>query len=177
MSAEVALFEKTFAIGANAEAIVSLFESSQGLFLQLQTKKGPEKSPNARSKTIIPAALLPEIKRAISEVERILSDRGELEITDINNAYIEMDELDAKRLGRNVTWLDAGTYDSLLDAARSVRVLQKGDDKMRGSPEEVAFRQGYIDRAQLIWLASAMQNSEYGSYLLRLADEAAETIA
>ena len=87
MSAEVSIFEKSFAIGANTEAIVTLLESSQGLFLQLQTKKGSEKSPDERSKTIIPAALLPEMKRAISEVERILSDRGELDDYDNGVAY------------------------------------------------------------------------------------------
>ena len=87
MSVEVSLFEKSFTIGANTEAIVSLLESSQGLFLQLQTMRSSEKSPDEQSRTIIPAALLPEMKRAISEVERILSDRGELDDYDNGLAY------------------------------------------------------------------------------------------
>ena len=87
MSAKVSLFEKSFAIGADAEASISLLESSQGLFIQLQTQKGSEKGPEAQSNTNIPAALLPEVKRAIIEVEKILSDRGELDDYDNGLAY------------------------------------------------------------------------------------------
>lgn len=87
MSAEVPIFEKRFAIGANTEATVSLLESKQGLFLQLLTQKGVETDAVVESKTAIPAALLPEMKRAISEIERILSDRGELDDYDNAQAY------------------------------------------------------------------------------------------
>ena len=88
MSGKIQLFEKKFAIGANTEATVSLLESKQGLFLQLQTQKGGD-TENAvvESKTSIPAALLPEMKRAINQVERILSDRGELDDFDNGLAY------------------------------------------------------------------------------------------
>ena len=88
MSGKIQIFEKSFAIGANTEATVSLLESRQGLFLQLQTQKGGD-TENAivQSKTSIPAALLPEMKRAINEVERILYDRGELDDYDNGLAY------------------------------------------------------------------------------------------
>ena len=88
MSGKIQLFEKRFAIGANTEATVSLLESKQGLFLQLQTQKGGDtEDAIVQSKTSIPAALLPEMKRAINEVERILSDRGELDDYDNGLAY------------------------------------------------------------------------------------------
>ena len=88
MSGKIQLFEKRFAIGANTEATVSLLESKQGLFLQLQTQKGGDtEDAIVESKTSIPAALLPEMKRAINEVERILSDRGELDDYDNGLAY------------------------------------------------------------------------------------------
>ena len=88
MSGKIQIFEKRFAIGANTEATVSLLESKQGLFLQLQTQKGGDKEDAVvESKTSIPAALLPEMKRAINQVERILSDRGELDDYDNGLAY------------------------------------------------------------------------------------------
>jgi hypothetical protein len=88
VSGKIQLFEKKFAIGANTEATVSLLESKQGLFLQLQTQKGGDtEDAVVESKTSIPAALLPEMKRAINEVERILSDRGELDDYDNGLAY------------------------------------------------------------------------------------------
>ena len=88
MSGKIQIFEKSFAIGANTEATVSLLESKQGLFLQLQTQKGGDtEDAIVQSKTSIPAALLPEMKRAINEVERILSDRGELDDYDNGLAY------------------------------------------------------------------------------------------
>ena len=88
MSGKISIFEKRFAIGANTEATVSLLESKQGLFLQLQTQKsGDTEDAVVESKTSIPAALLPEMKRAINQVERILSDRGELDDYDNGLAY------------------------------------------------------------------------------------------
>jgi hypothetical protein len=85
VSTEVQVFEKRFAIGANAEATVSLLESKQGLFIQLTTHKDKDAVP--KSKTSIPAALLPEIKRAIKEVEQILYARGELDAYETDQAY------------------------------------------------------------------------------------------
>jgi len=87
VSAEVSLFEKKFTIGANKEATVSLLESKQGLFLQLQTEKNGDDEAVVESRTSIPVALLPEMKRAINEIETILSDRGELDDYDNAQAY------------------------------------------------------------------------------------------
>ena len=87
MSAEVSLFEKKFTIGANKEATVSLLESKQGLFIQLQTEKNGDGEAVVESRTSIPVALLPEMKRAINEIETILSDRGELDDYDNAQAY------------------------------------------------------------------------------------------
>jgi len=87
VSAEVSLFEKKFTIGANKEATVSLLESKQGLFLQLQTEKNGDGDAVVESRTSIPVALLPEMKRAINEIETILSDRGELDDYDNAQAY------------------------------------------------------------------------------------------
>jgi hypothetical protein len=87
VSAEVSLFEKKFTIGSNKEATVSLLESKQGLFLQLQTEKNGDDEAVVESRTSIPVALLPEMKRAINEIETILSDRGELDDYDNAQAY------------------------------------------------------------------------------------------
>jgi hypothetical protein len=87
VSAEVSIFEKKFTIGANKEATVSLLESKQGLFLQLQTEKNGDGEAVVESRTSIPVALLPEMKRAINEIETILSDRGELDDYDNAQAY------------------------------------------------------------------------------------------
>ena len=87
MFVEVSLFEKKFTIGANREATVSLLESEQGLFLQLQTEKNENGETVVESSTSIPVALLPEMKRAVNEIETILSDRGELDDYDNAQAY------------------------------------------------------------------------------------------
>ncbi len=98
------------------------------------------------------------------------SGRGELEITDVNLAYLRQGALRVEPMGRGVAWLDAGTHESLLQAASFVHAVQERQGMMISSPEEIAYRRGFIDQAQLVKLATAMQSSEYGSYLLRLAD-------
>lgn len=96
------------------------------------------------------------------------SVRGELEITDINRTYLERGELRVKPIGRGYAWLDTGTPDSLLDAADFVRVLEKRQGMKIACPEEVAWRRGYIDAAQLAVLAARLGNSDYGKYLQKL---------
>jgi len=98
------------------------------------------------------------------------SARGELEITDLNRLYLERDDLHVERLGRGFAWLDAGTPESLLDAAEFVATVEKRQGFRIACPEEVAFNQGYIDRAQLERLASDMGKGDYASYLRNLAD-------
>ena len=97
------------------------------------------------------------------------SPRGELEITDLNRAYLERGELHVERLGRGVAWLDTGTPDSLLEASEFVRSLAKRQRYRIGCPEEVAFRMKFIDETQLMSLGAALGNSDYGAYLRSVA--------
>jgi len=96
------------------------------------------------------------------------SARGELEITDINNFYLEQGELRVEILGRGFAWLDAGTHDSLLQAANFVQALQERQGMMISCPEEIALRRGFIDRNQFRALAEQLKTNRYGLYLLQL---------
>jgi glucose-1-phosphate thymidylyltransferase len=96
------------------------------------------------------------------------SARGELEITDVNRRYLEQGQLEVEIMGRGNAWLDTGTYDSLHDAASFIATLQKRQGLMVASPEEVAWRQRWIDRASLHRLAERLGKTKYGQYLLNL---------
>lgn len=96
------------------------------------------------------------------------SARGELEITDINRIYLERGELDVRRLARGTAWLDTGTPDALLEAAHFIQTLEKRQGTKVGCPEEVAWRKGWIDDADLRGLAQPLVKSGYGEYLLDL---------
>jgi len=100
------------------------------------------------------------------------SARGELEITDVNLAYLRQGNLRVDPIGRGVAWLDAGTHESLLQASNFIQALQDRQGMMVSCPEEIAYRRGFIDRTQLLQLASGMKrDNPYGDYLLRLAEE------
>lgn len=96
------------------------------------------------------------------------SARGELEITDVNQCYLERDALDVEIMGRGFAWLDTGTHDSLLEAASFIATLQKRQGLQVACPEEIAYRQGWIDAAALQKLASPLSKNGYGRYLLNL---------
>lgn len=96
------------------------------------------------------------------------SARGELEITDVNRIYLERGQLSVELMGRGYAWLDTGTPDSLLDAAEFVATLERRQAFKIACPEEVAYRMGFIDAAQLEKLASALGKSNYGQYLRRV---------
>ncbi len=99
------------------------------------------------------------------------SERGELEITDINRIYLERGQLFVQPLGRGVAWLDAGTHENLLHAANFVQTVEERQGLMIGCPEEVAYRVGFISREQLRTLGQGLVYNGYGAYLLQLADE------
>jgi len=100
------------------------------------------------------------------------SARGELEITDLNKAYLRAGKLTVERLGRGYAWLDTGTHDSLIEASEFVRTLEKRTGQKIGCIEEIAFRQGFIDAPQLLDLAQKLYSkSDYGTYLERIAAE------
>jgi glucose-1-phosphate thymidylyltransferase len=94
------------------------------------------------------------------------SARGEYEITDLNNLYVQQGRLAVEQLGRGFAWLDAGTYDSLLEAAEFIRVLQRRQGQLIAAPEEIAFHNGWIDPNQLEALAAKVGKTQYGVRLL-----------
>jgi glucose-1-phosphate thymidylyltransferase len=101
------------------------------------------------------------------------SNRGELEITDVNIEYLRLGNLHVELLGRGVAWLDTGTNESLLQACNFVETIQERQGLKIACVEEIAFRQGYISRDELAELGGQMGKSSYAEYLLRLASEEA----
>lgn len=99
------------------------------------------------------------------------SARGELEITDVNRAYLDRGELHVERLPRGVAWLDTGTHESLMQAANFIQTIEERQGLMVACLEEIAFRMGYIGRSDVARLARGMESSTYGQYLLHFLDQ------
>ncbi len=99
------------------------------------------------------------------------SARGEIEITDVNRSYLDRGELACEVMGRGMAWLDTGTHESLLEAAQYIATIERRQGLKIACPEEIAFRQGYIDAAQVERLGQAMAKNGYGQYLLALLRE------
>jgi glucose-1-phosphate thymidylyltransferase len=99
------------------------------------------------------------------------SARGELEITDINQLYLEQEQLHVEVMGRGMAWLDTGTHDSLLEASEFIRTIEMRQGLKVMCPEEIAYRSGYITAEQLTELAQPLLKSGYGAYLLRMLEE------
>jgi glucose-1-phosphate thymidylyltransferase len=99
------------------------------------------------------------------------SDRGELEITSINQYYLENQKLDVQVMGRGMAWLDTGTHESLLEASQFVHTLEKRQGLKIACPEEISWRNGWIDTDQLKKIAKPLEKSGYGEYLLQLIDQ------
>ncbi|HVI09074.1 MAG TPA: glucose-1-phosphate thymidylyltransferase RfbA [Candidatus Binatia bacterium] len=99
------------------------------------------------------------------------SARGELEITDVNRAYLDRGELEVMVMGRGMAWLDTGTHESLMDAALYIQSIEKRQGLMVACPEEIALRSGYITPEAVEKIGAAMKNNSYGAYLLQLLKE------
>ena len=107
--------------------------------------------------------------RVVEFAEKITpSERGELEITDLNRIYLEQDSLHVELLPRGIAWLDTGTFDSLADATSFIRTVQNRQGLSIGCPEEIAWRMGFINDEKLTELAQPLVKSGYGQYLLDL---------
>lgn len=99
------------------------------------------------------------------------SDRGELEITDINKVYLERNKLSVEVMGRGFAWLDTGTHETLLEASTFIETIEKRQNLKVACLEEISFRMGYITKDQLLALAEPLKKNQYGQYLLQLAAE------
>lgn len=130
-----------------------------------------EKPEKPRSRYVVPGMYFYD--NQVIEIAGSLSysARGELEITDVNRAYLERGQLMVEVMGRGIAWLDAGTHESLLQAANFIQAVQERQGIIISSPEEIAYRMEYIGREALRSLAREMDNNPYGQYLLRLLED------
>ena len=131
--------------------------------IDLEEKPVTPKSHNAVTGIYMYDSNVIDVAKSISP-----SVRGELEITDVNKVYLQRGALKVEFFGRGTAWLDTGTTQSLLDAANFIRVLEERQGLKIGCPEEIAYRQKFIDEDQLIKFAEKIKNSGYGQYLLRI---------
>ena len=138
---------------------------AEGSALSLEEKPTQPKSRYAVTGLYVDDEQVVDLTRTLQP-----SARGELEITDLNRLYLERGQLHAEIMGRGMAWLDTGTHDSLLEASSFIQTIEKRQGLKVACPEEIAFRAGYIDAAQLQRLAAALVNSGYGAYLRDLLE-------
>jgi glucose-1-phosphate thymidylyltransferase len=129
-----------------------------------------EKPKLPKSNYIVPGLYFYD-NEVISIAKKLLpSERGELEITDINNIYLKKKKLNVELLGRGITWLDAGTHQGLLSAANYISAIQSRQGQYIACIEEIAYRQGFINKQQLLRLAEPIMENDYGKYLYQVAE-------
>lgn len=129
-----------------------------------------EKPKNPKSNYAIPG--LYYYDNSVVDIAKNIqpSARGEYEITDVNKVYLEKGALDVRLLGRGTTWLDTGTFQSLMQANQYVQVIQERQGRKIGCIEEAAYKMGFIERKQLLSIAEPLRKSGYGEYLIKLAN-------
>jgi len=135
----------------------------QGTVLSVEEKPAQPKSHYAAVGLYFYDAQITEIASQIQP-----SARGELEITDVNKAYLRRNQLQVRLLGRGVAWLDTGTMETMIQASQFVQTVQQRQGLMISCPEEIAFRQGWIDAEQVLRLAQPLNKNHYGQYLTQL---------
>jgi glucose-1-phosphate thymidylyltransferase len=150
----------------NPEAYGVVEFGTQGRAISLEEKPAQPKSRYAVTGLYFYDAKVVEHAKRLKP-----SARGELEITDLNRIYLELGTLKVVSLGRGMAWLDTGTHDSMLDASMFIATLEKRQGLKIACPEEIAYRMGYIDGAQLRALAEPLLKSGYGNYLLQILAE------
>ena len=129
-----------------------------------------EKPENPKSNYAVPGLYFYD-NRVVEIAKNVKpSARGEIEITAVNNAYLEMNELRVETMGRGFAWLDTGNHDSLLDAANFVSAFQKRQGLYISCIEEIAYKRGFIDKEQLLKLAEPLLKTDYGKYLVEVAN-------
>jgi glucose-1-phosphate thymidylyltransferase len=130
-----------------------------------------EKPKNPKSNYAVPGLYFYDGTASDKAKKLKPSPRGEIEITDLNKEYLKEGSLKVELLGRGMAWLDTGTHDSLLEASNFISVIEKRQGLKVGCPEEIAFRQGFISKNQLLELAERLSNNGYGKYLIKIASE------
>lgn len=129
-----------------------------------------EKPANPKSNLAVPGIYFYDNQVTDLAVSLTPSPRGEIEITDLNQIYLKNKQLQVIELGRGIAWLDAGTHESLLQAANFVQTIEERQGLMISSPEEIAYRMGFISQSDLRQLAKELNNNSYGHYLSKLAE-------
>ncbi|WDR04390.1 glucose-1-phosphate thymidylyltransferase RfbA [Devosia algicola] len=140
--------------------------NKDGLVIGIEEKPKKPKSNYAVTGLYFYDAQVVELAKSLKP-----SARGELEITDLNALYLEKGELHVEMMGRGYAWLDTGTHDSLLDAGQFIATVERRQGQKIACPEEIAWRQGWIDTPELLALATALEHSGYGRYLRALVAE------
>ena len=130
-----------------------------------------EKPENPKSNYAVPGLYFYD--NSVIEIAKNVkpSDRGELEITSVNNEYLRQNKLKVLLFGRGMAWLDTGTHEGLLEASNFVSIIQKRQGLYVSCIEEIAYRKGYITKEKLVELAQPMLKTDYGKYLIRVAEE------